>query len=139
MSTISISTLDILGEPVACGVLFIPQSTPAVDGPSVILSGSRSALTGSDGTASITLEAGSYSVCFQGIPQNYDALSIVVPDDDLEYPLIALISSGVAPLPQPLFNLMGFAVDADGDLVPDGGLIPGGQFELDNDGDLIPV
>ena len=139
MSTVSISTVDILGVPVACEVLFSPQNTPRVEGLNLVLTSSKSVQTGSDGVASISLEAGEYTVRFLGLPLNQDTLTIAVPDDALTYSMIGLISSGVSPQPQPLFNLMGFSINVDGDLVPDGDLIPGGQFTLNEYGDLVPA
>lgn len=140
MSTVNINVGDITGSPQACEVLFIPLSTPRVDGGTMLtLSGSRSVVIGASGIGSIILEPGSYSVRFLGIPKNLDAIEIVVPGDELSYYLTALISAGVACQPQPLFNLMGFAIDVDGDLVPSPDLIPGGQFALDADDDLVPV
>jgi len=124
----------------ACEVLFTPLSTPRVDaGQTLVLSGSRAISIGSNGIGSILLGPGAYRVSFQGIPRNIDSIQIVTPDDALEYSLTSLISSGVVPQPQPLFNLMGFAVDGDGDLIPDAGLIPGGMFTIDADTDLIPA
>ena len=139
MSTVNIDIEDITGAALACEVVFTPLSTPNVQVAHLIASKSASVNIGTSGIGSIVLTPGSYQVRIFGIKHNVDLIQITVPNDALTYSLVSLISEGITPAPQPLFNLMGFAVDADGDLVPDAGLIPGGQFTIDADSDLIPV
>ena len=137
MSLIRISAETAFGIARPGSVVF-RKSGISVDGSSLVLSESCVVKTDSDGYAEVEVKAGDYEVQYV-TERRCESVRIVVPDDSLEYSLVSLISEGITPAPQPLFNLMGFAVDADGDLVPDAGLIPGGQFTIDADSDLIPA
>ena len=102
MSTVHISLHDIFGVAAACEVIFRPADTPTVSGMTLTVSGSRSIRLEADGTKSVWLQPGRYSVRFLGITSNADTLSITVPNDQRDYNLTALINAGalvVTPAP----------------------------------------
>lgn len=94
MSTVNVNIEDILGEAVACEVIFKALSTPRIDGTKLEISSQEILVIGSTGTGSITLKYGNYQVSFWGVSNNVDSLTITVPDDTSSHNLTALISDG---------------------------------------------
>jgi hypothetical protein len=99
MSTVHICLKDIFDVAVACNVIFYPEDTPFFSGSALAVSGAHSILIDADGTGSITLLPGRYTVRFAKITGNTDTLIILVPTGDGVYELKDLICAGNWVLP----------------------------------------
>lgn len=77
-ATVTISTVDILSAAASVTIEFIPQSFPAASGSNIVLDDNYQVTTASDGTGSITLEAGVYNVRFLNL-SGKGTLTIQVP------------------------------------------------------------
>lgn len=94
MSTVHICLKDIFDVAVACNVIFYPEDTPFFSGSALAVSGAHSILIDADGTGSVTLLPGRYTVRFAKITGNTDTLIILVPNEEGVYELPDLICSG---------------------------------------------
>ena len=99
MSTVHICLKDIFDVAVACNVIFYPEDTPFFSGSALAVSGAHSILIDADGTGSVTLLPGRYTVRFAKITGNTDTLIILVPTGDGVYELKDLICAGNWVLP----------------------------------------
>ena len=94
MSTVHICLRDIFDVAVACHVIFYPEDTPFFSGAALAVSGAHSILIDADGTGSVTLLPGRYTVRFAKITGNTDTLMILVPNEEGAYELQDLVCAG---------------------------------------------
>lgn len=99
MSTITFNIESLFGTAFPqCVAVITPTSTPYIAGSKLALSGSREFTLASDGTGSVTLISGIYTVIFKGIDGNNDSFTVGIPNDNNTYTFVERINAGATVL-----------------------------------------